>query len=171
MRHGRRRGRIYFVPWTRFAISGMLIPVKFTTTVEAAGKTATGLEVPAEIVEKLGAGKRPKVAVTLNGHTYRTSIGVMGGRSLIPVSAEVRAASGVAAGELVEVEVIVDDAPREVAVPPDLTAALDAEPGAAAAFAALSYSLQRRHVLAVEGAKAAETRSRRVAAVVTSLSN
>lgn len=143
--------------------------MKFTTTLEAAGRTATGLEVPAEVVEALGAGKRPKVAVTLHGHTYRTSIGVMGGRSLIPVSAEVRAASGVAAGDRVEVEVVLDDAPREVVVPDDLAAALDAEPGAAAAFAALSSSLQRRHVLAVEGAKAAETRARRVAAVVAAV--
>ena len=143
--------------------------MRFTTTLEAAGRTATGLEVPAEVVEALGAGKRPKVAVTLRGHTYRTSIGVMGGRSLIPVSAEVRAASGVAAGDRVEVEVVVDDAPREVVVPEDLVSALAAEPGAAPAFAALSYSLQRRHVLAVEGAKAAETRARRVAAVVAAV--
>ncbi|SDS46793.1 Bacteriocin-protection, YdeI or OmpD-Associated [Friedmanniella luteola] len=142
--------------------------MKFTATVEAAGRTATGLEVPPEVVEALGAGKRPKVAVTLNGHTYRTSVGLMGGRSLIPVSAEVRAASGVAAGDELEVEVVVDDAPREVAVPDDLAAALAAA-GVAAAFAGLSYSHQRRHVLAVEGARAEATRARRVAAVVTAL--
>ena len=156
-------------PFTRCGSRRHAKRVKFTATLEASGKTATGLEVPAEVVEALGAGKRPKVAVTLNGHTYRTSIGVMGGRSLIPVSAEVRAASGAAAGDRLEVEVMLDDAPREVVVPDDLAAALAAEPAAAAAFTALSYSLQRRHVLAVEGAKAAETRTRRVAAVVAAL--
>ena len=93
----------------------------------------------------------------------------MGGRCLIPVSAEVRAASGVAAGDELEVDVVLDDAPREVAVPEDLAAALAAVPGAAEAFAALSYSLQRRHVLAVEGAKAAETRARRVAGVLAAV--
>ena len=143
--------------------------MRFPATVLASGKTATGIEVPPPVVEELGGGKRAKVAVTLNGHTYRTSIAVMGGRYLIPVSAEVRAAAGVAAGDELEVVAVLDDAPREVAVPPDLAAALAAEPRAAASFAGLSYSHQRRHVLSVEGAKAAETRARRVAAVVAAL--
>jgi hypothetical protein len=143
--------------------------MRFSATVLASGKTATGLEVPPEVVEELGGGKRAKVAVTLRGYTYRTSVAVMGGRYLIPVSAEVRAAAGVAAGDELEVEAVLDDAPREVAVPADLAAVLAEHPATSAAFAALSYSAQRRHVLAVEGAKAAETRARRVAAVVASL--
>lgn len=133
----------------------------------ATGGTTTGIEVPPEVVEGLGGGKRARVAVTLDGHRYRTSLAVMGGRVLVPVSAEVRAAAGVAAGDQLEVDLVLDDEPRVVAVPDDLAAALAAAPGAAAAFAALSYSVQRRHVLAVEGAKAAQTRARRVAAVVT----
>jgi hypothetical protein len=143
--------------------------MRFPATVLASGKTATGIEVPPQVVEELGGGKRAKVTVTLNGYTYRTSIAVMGGRYLIPVSAEVRAAAAVSAGDELEVEAVLDDAPREVDVPADLAAALSAEPGAAAAFAGLSYSHQRRHVLTVEGAKAAETRARRVAAVVAAV--
>jgi bifunctional DNA-binding transcriptional regulator/antitoxin component of YhaV-PrlF toxin-antitoxin module len=143
--------------------------VKFSSTLELGGRTATGLEVPADLVEALGGGKRPKVTVTLAGYTYRSSIAAMGGRYLIPVSAEVRERTGVAAGDVLEVEVALDDAPREVEVPPDLAAALAADPAAAAAFTGLSYSHQRRHVLSVEGAKAAETRARRVAAVVAAL--
>jgi uncharacterized protein YdeI (YjbR/CyaY-like superfamily) len=88
---------------------------------------------------------------------------------LVGVSAEVRAAAGVAAGDQLEVDLVLDDEPRVVTVPDDLAAALAAEPGAADAFAALSYSLQRRHVLAVEGARAAQTRARRVAAVVAAV--
>lgn len=140
--------------------------MRFTSTLELGGRTATGLEVPDEVVTGLAAGKRPKVTVTINGYTYRSSIAVMGGRYLLPVSAEVRAGAGVAAGDVVEVEVALDDAPREVAVPEDLAAALAADPAAAAAFATLSYSHQSRHVLAVEGAKAAETRARRVAKTI-----
>jgi hypothetical protein len=143
--------------------------MRFRAALFASGKTATGIEVPPPVVEELGGGKRAKVAVTLRGHTYRSSIAVMGGRYLIPVSAEVRAAAGVAAGDELEVEVVLDEAPREVEVPADLAAALAAEPAAGAAFAALSYSHQRRHVLAVEGAKAPETRARRVAAAVAIL--
>ena len=88
---------------------------------------------------------------------------------LIPVSAEVRKHAGVEAGDELGIDVALDDEPREVTVPDDLTAALDAEPTARAAFDALTYSNKRAHVLAVEGAKAAETRARRVAKIVETL--
>jgi hypothetical protein len=143
--------------------------MRFTTTVELHGKTATGMAVPPEVVEALGGGKKPAVTVTVGGHTYRTSIGSMGGRSLIPLSAERRTAAGVSAGDEVEVDVELDTQPREVDVPADLAAALDAEPAARARFDALSYSNQQRHVLAVGGAKAEATRQRRVAAAVATL--
>jgi hypothetical protein len=143
--------------------------MRFTTTVELHGKTATGMEVPAEVVEALGGGKKPAVSVTVEGYSYRSSIASMGGRYLLPLSGERRAAAGVAAGDQVEVDVELDTAPREVEVPADLAAALAAEPAAKARFEALAYSHQLRHVLAVEGAKAEATRARRVAAVVTAL--
>jgi Bacteriocin-protection, YdeI or OmpD-Associated/Domain of unknown function (DUF1905) len=143
--------------------------MRFTTTVELGGKTATGMEVPPAVVEALGAGKKPPVRVTVGGHTYRSTIATMGGRFLLPLSAEHRAAAGVAAGDPVEVDVELDTEPRTVDVPADLAAALDAEPAARARFDALSYSHQRRHVLAVEAAKAEATRARRVAAAVAML--
>lgn len=143
--------------------------MRFTTTLELGGKTATGLEVPDDVVGALGGGKRPKVTVTINGYTYRTTVGVMGGRSLVPVSAEVRAQAGVAAGDVLEVEVALDDAPREVDLPDELAAALAADPVAAAAFERLSYSHRKEHARAVESAKAAETRARRVARTIETL--
>ena len=45
--------------------------MKFKTTLLQAGKTATGIEVPAKIVESFGAGKKPPVRVTINGYTYQ----------------------------------------------------------------------------------------------------
>ena len=143
--------------------------MRFTTTVELGGKTATGMEVPAAVVEALAAGKKPAVRVTVGGHTYRSTIATMGGRFLLPLSAENRTAAGVAAGDQVEVDVELDDAPRVVEVPADLAEALDAHPAARRRFDALSYSHQRRHVLAVEGAKAEATRQRRVASAVATL--
>lgn len=140
----------------------------FRARLELNGKTATGIEVPAEVMAAL-PGKRPAVAVTINGHPYRTSVGSMGGRCLLPVSAEVRRAAGVAAGDQVEVSIELDEAPREVAVPDDLAAALAAEPAAAAAFGRLSYSLQRRYVLGIEDARTPETRQRRIVRTVTEL--
>jgi hypothetical protein len=143
--------------------------MKFRATVELNGKTATGIEVPAEVVAGLGQGKRPPVTATVNGYTYRTSVGSMGGRFLMPVSAQVRQEAGLAAGDVVDVELELDEAPRTVTVPDDLAAALALDPAAGAAFARLSYSHQQRHVLAIEKAKAPETRQRRIAATVAEL--
>jgi len=143
--------------------------MRFSTTVELGGKTATGMAVPADVVDALGAGKKPAVQVTVNGHTYRSTVATMGGRFLLPLSAEHRTAAGVAAGDRVEVDVELDTAPRVVEVPADLAGALDAEPAARRRFDGLSYSAQRRHVLAVEGAKAEATRQRRVASAVATL--
>jgi hypothetical protein len=130
--------------------------------VELHGRTATGMPVPAEVVEALGAGKKPPVRVTIDGHTYRSSVGSRGGVYLLPLSAENRAAAGVAAGDEVEVDVELDDAPREATVPDDLRAALSSDDAARSAFEALPYSHQQRHVLAIEDAKTPETRARRI---------
>jgi hypothetical protein len=143
--------------------------MRFRATVELNGKTATGIEVPAEVVDALGKGKRPAVTATINGFSYRTSVAAMGGRFLMPVSAQVRQDAGVAAGDVVDVDLEPDEAPRTVTVPDDLAAALAGDPAAAAAFARLSYSHQQRHVLAVEAAKAPETRQRRIAKAVADL--
>jgi hypothetical protein len=142
---------------------------RFSTTVELGGRTATGFEVPPEVVDTLGAGKRPAVTVTVGGHTYRSTVAVMGGRYMLPLSAENRTAAGLSAGDAADVELELDTAPRVVEVPADLAAALDAEPAARAAFDALNYSNQRRHTLSVEGAKTDATRTRRVAKVVETL--
>jgi hypothetical protein len=144
--------------------------MRFHAIIRLDGKTATGIEVPPDVLDGLGGGKRPKVTVTINGFSYPSTVGSMGGRSLIPVSADVRTKAGVAAGDDVEVEVVPDTEPRTAAVPDDLAAALAAQPAARTTFDALSVSNQRRHVLAVEQAKTAETRQRRIAKVLTELS-
>lgn len=143
--------------------------MRFRTTIELAGKTATGIPVPPEVVASLGRGQRVPVVVTVGGHSYRSTIAPYSGSFFLPLAAEHRAAAGVVAGQDVDVEVVVDDAPREVEVPADLAAALAGDPGAAAAFEALSYSNKHRIVLSVEGAKAAATRSRRIAKHVADL--
>jgi hypothetical protein len=143
--------------------------MKFTAEIEQSGKTATGIEVPDEVMAALGSGKRPAVRVTIGGYTYPSTVGTMGGRRLLPVSGEVRKRAGVAAGDRVEVEVALDDAPREVTVPDDLAAALAAAPTAKQFFEGLSYSKQRWFTLNVEGAKKADTRARRVAKAIEML--
>ncbi len=143
--------------------------MKFRTTVILGGKNATGMQIPDDVVAALGSTKRPAVQVTINGHTYRSTVAVMGGVFMLPISAEIRSITGVAAGDDIEAELELDTAPREVVVPPDLAAALAADPIAQAAFDRLSYSNKRQHTLAVEGAKAAETRQRRITKAVETL--
>jgi hypothetical protein len=143
--------------------------VHFHATLILNGKTATGIQVPDDVVEQLGAGKRPPVRVTIGEYTYRTTVAPMGGQFWIPVSAENRTGAGIAAGDELDVHIEVDSEPRSVVVPPDLAAALEAQPEAKAAFEKLSYSNQRLHVLSVEDAKTPETRQRRVDKVLATL--
>jgi Domain of unknown function (DUF1905) len=63
------------------------------------GKTATGIPVPTDVVDRLGQGKRPPVRVTINGHTYRSTVASRGGEFMLPISAEHRGEAGVAAGD------------------------------------------------------------------------
>ena len=142
--------------------------MRFHSTIELHGKTATGLEVPADVVAALGAGNKPAVRVTIGDHSYPSTIASRGGRYLLPISGENRLAAGVVAGDEIDVSVELDTEPR-VVVPPDLGEALEADPHVRGAFQGLSYSAQRRHVLSVEGARTGETRRRRIAKAVDAL--
>jgi hypothetical protein len=141
----------------------------FHTTILQAGKTATGIQIPDEVVEALGSGRRPAVMVTINGYAYRSTVAVVNGAFMVGVSADNRAAAGVKGGDEVEVEIGLDTAPREIAVPADFAAALDAEPTARRTFDALSYNNKSFHVLPINGAKTDETRKRRIAKSVAVL--
>ena len=143
--------------------------MRFRTTILQEGKTATGIRVPDEIVEAFGAGRRPPVTVTINGFTYRSTVAVLGGASMVGVSAENRAGAGVAGGDEVDVDIELDTAPRDVVLPPDFAAALDAEPKARATFDGLSNSNKGFHVNSITGAKTDETRQRRIAKSVEML--
>ena len=134
-----------------------------------AGKTALGFEIPPEVVESLGAGKRPPVRVTINGYTYRNTVAVYGGVFMIGVSAENRAKAGVGGGDVVDVDLELDTAPREIDVPPELQAALDADPTAKATFEGLSYSNKSWHALRVTGTNNPETRARRIEKSIAAL--
>lgn len=141
----------------------MLRPVRFRAELQRTGGTTTGFEVPAEIVDGLGGGGRPKVVATVNGYEFRSSIARMGGSHWLGFSAERRTAAGVEGGQVLDVDVVLDTEERVIEVPADLAEALAATPGARTFWDGLSFSKKQWHVLQVEGAKTAETRARRVA--------
>lgn len=136
--------------------------MKFHAVIQLGGKTATGIQVPAEVIAALGSSKKPPVRVTLGGYTYRTTVAVLGGVFMIPVSEEVRKNAGVAAGDEVDVEIELDNEPREVSVPADFTELLDQDADARRFFDGLSYSNKRRFVMGIEEAKTPETCQRRI---------
>lgn len=133
----------------------------FRTTVAASGNN-TGIVVPPEVVENLGAGKRPPVLVDVNGYEYRTTVAVMGGEYMIGISAAIRKETGLKGGDPITVTLTLADTPREVTLPEDFAAALAADPGATAFWPKLSNSLQRYHIDSITGAKTEETRQRRI---------
>jgi hypothetical protein len=143
--------------------------MRFTATLRLHGKTATGIEVPEEVVLGLGPSKRPAVVVTINGFSYRSTIAPYGGSYLLPVAADIRAGAGVDAGDVLDVLVEVDAAPRAVEVPADLAKALASHKGAKAFFESLSFSNQRGYVDWITSAKKEETRVARVDKAVESL--
>jgi len=135
--------------------------MKFRSYVEPP-EPMRGLEVPPEVVAALGGGRRPAVTITINGHSWKSRVAVMRGRYLLGLSNANRKAAGVATGDEVEVEVEIDAGPRVVAEPADFARALDADPAARTAYDHLTDSRKREHVRAIESAKKAETRARRI---------
>lgn len=136
--------------------------MRLRAELELTGKTSTGFEVADSAVASLGGGGHPKVVVTVNGYTFRTSIARMGGRHLLGVSSERRQAAGISAGDILEIDVILDTAPREIELPEDLATALASDSLAQTYWDSLSYSKQSWHVMQVTGAKKAETRAARI---------
>jgi len=141
--------------------------MRFESKVELGGKTATGIPVPDDVIAELGGSNRPSVAVTVNGYTYRTTAARMGGRFLVPLSAEHREAAGLTAGDDVTVDLALDTAPREVDLPADLEEAMD--DAARTTYDGLSYTHRKEWVRWVEEAKKPETRATRIEKTVAGL--
>lgn len=145
----------------------------FTTTLLKDGeKNATGISVPPDIIAALSSSKKPKVVVTINGFTYRSTVASFGGDVfMLPLSQERRDLAGVKPGDQVEITLELDTEPRLVEVPDDLAAALAATPGARETFDALSYSVRKEHARQVTDAKTPETRLRRIAKVIAEVTD
>jgi hypothetical protein len=144
--------------------------ISFTTTLSKDQTlNATGISVPADVITKLGSGKKPKVKVSVNGYTYRSTVAVMGTEYMLPVSQAHREAAGLKPGDTLEVTLELDLESRRVEIPDDLKAALSAKAGALEAFDKLSDSRRKEFVRQVEEAKAQDTRDRRVAGIVAKM--
>jgi len=118
--------------------------------------------VPEEAIEQLAAGKRPPLLVNVNGYEYRNTVGVMGGKHVISISAAVCNATGLTGEDPIRVTLTVAATPQEVTLPADFAAAPAADEQASVPFGKLSNSMQRYHVDNITAAKSADTRQRRI---------
>jgi antitoxin component of MazEF toxin-antitoxin module len=130
---------------------------------------ATAVEIPDEVMEALGSEARPPVAITINGHSWRSRVAAMNGKRLVGISAANRTAAGIEPGQTIDIDLTLDTAPREVEEPDDLKSALDDRPGARAAFDKLPFGLKGKHVRDIEAAKTPEVRARRIGKLVEAL--
>lgn len=144
--------------------------MRFQAIIQLSRKTATGIQVPEEIVASLGSSKKPPVKVTIGDYSYRSTVASMGGKFMIPISAENRMGAGVSAGDKVDVGIELDTEPRELIIPTDFLDVLSQDVETRQFFDGLSYSKKRRFVLNIEGAKTAETRQRRIDKAISLLS-
>jgi hypothetical protein len=142
----------------------------FKTVLLTAGKTATGIKIPPEVIEKLNAGKKPAVKVTINGFTYRSTVAVMGGDYMVGVNAENREGAKVKGGDKIEVTIELDTEPREVKLPAEFKKALDKNAKAKKGFETLSYSKKKFYVTPVAAAKTDVTRTKNIAKAIDALS-
>lgn len=143
--------------------------ITFHTTILKTGTNTTGIQVPDEVIEKLGSSRKFLVRMTIKNYTYRSAVAVMGGKFMVGVSSENRKAASVEGGEDVDVTIGLDLEARTVTLPKDLQDALTGA-NALEAFQNASPSMQKEYVRQVEEAKAQETRERRILKIVEKLS-
>jgi len=144
-------------------------PLTFHTTILQTGKNTAGIQVPDEVIEKLGAGKQPLVRVTINKYTYRSAVAVMGGKYMISFNPEHRKAAGIQGWKEANVTLELDLEPRTVEIPTDLKDAL-IKANALDAFEKSAPSMKKEYVRQVQEAKAQETRERRITKIAEKLS-
>lgn len=138
------------------------------TTVILGFDNHAAIEIPDEVLTKLGASRRAQLIVTVNGHTYRSTSTGMKGKCLVVFPQKDRDASGIAAGDKTKVTLELEVGRREVELPADLAAALK-KAKVLKAFEALTYSKRKEFVRQVEDAKTEETRLRRIEKVLAAL--
>lgn len=140
---------------------------RYKTTIVRDGSVCF-IPVPFDPKEVFGKVRAP-VVVKLGSHSYRSTIAAMGGTVCVPLRRSNREAAGFEGGETVTVELELDTGKRVVSPPRDLATALRAAPPAWDRWRELSFTHQREHVEAIEGAKRPETRARRIASAVAML--
>jgi hypothetical protein len=145
--------------------------LKFSTVLLQGAKTATGIKIPDDIIEKLGGGKKPLVKVTINNYTYRSAVAVMGGVFMVGVSAENREGAKVKGGDPIEVTIELDTEERVVEVPIELQEFLNQNVEAKQFFDSLSNSKKKVLTLPIFASKTEATKTKNMDKAILMLQN
>src|SRR6516225_3539164 len=155
----RTSGILSLILGARFE-GGIPMPVKkFRARLGAEGH-ALFFEVPFDVKQEFGKA-RPPVRVSVNGHSYRSTVSVYGGKYYLPVRREHREAARLKHGDIIQVTVAPDTAARTVQPPRALLAVLAKNSAAKMQWQKLSYTHKKEHADAIRQAKTPETRARR----------
>jgi hypothetical protein len=144
-----------------------MIAKTFKTTIYRDGSVCF---IPVSFDPRAVFGKvRAPVKVTVNGHSYRSTIAAMGGTVFIPLRKSNREAAGLEGNETLSVKLELDEDKRDVTPPKDLVKALKAAPPAWDRWQELSFTHRREYAESIEGAKKPETRARRLQSAVRAI--
>ena len=145
--------------------------LKFSTVLLTAGKTATGIKIPDEIIEKLGSGKKPLVKISINNFTYRSAVAVMGGTYMVGVNAENREGAKIKGGDKIDVTIELDTEVRIVEVPNEFQKMLNKNAAAKKIFETLSNSRKKALIIPIANAKTDETKNRNIEKAMKNLTS
>src|SRR6478672_13888303 len=140
---------------------------RFKTIVTKAG-SRTYVPIPFDPNEAWGVKQRHHITGTINGCAIRGSLGSDGSQYFLPLGAAWRRDNGVEAGAEVEV-VLSPEGPQADTLAPDILAALESEPEVRAFFEALATFYRNGYIRWIESAKRPETRSARLAEMLSLL--
>ena len=126
---------------------------------ESRNNTTASFTLPFDTREVWGKAKVP-IKVTINGYTWRSTVGNRGGIQYIVVNAAARFHAGVKAGDAVTIILEPDTKKRDIKIPIELRRALGAK--LTEKLNCLSFSHKKEFVVWYSEAKKEDTRAGRV---------
>ena len=141
----------------------------FTAVIQNAGGGGAFVEVPFDVEKEFGS-KTPKIKALIEGVPYRGTLVRMGREHhMLLILKGIREQIGKTFGDKVKVTVELDDEPRLVQIPKDLSKELNKDKQVKAIFDKLSYTHRKEYVRWIEDAKREETRQARITKTIEML--
>lgn len=147
-------------------------PIKFVATILDGDGGGMYVEFPEDVETLFGVVGRVPIKASFDGMPYRGSLVKMGTTChALGILKEIRAALKKTAGDKVNVIVQLDEEERKIELSSEVLEELNKCEKAKATWDKLSFTNQREYHLWVEGAKKAETKTKRIAEMIEKLAS